>query len=302
MLHGRATPVSATKRARAAPWLVAASLGLGTATGRAETPPARTATPAARPLVRRLCNTLHALPAKRKSECCGAAVGSLADLCTSEMSAALERGAVTLDAAAVDRCVAESARKLDGCDWVTPLAPPLPDACRGLVHGKLEVGVSCRSSLECRDGLYCRGATPGAAGLCAPPAPARARCEAPADNLASYARAGDDPRHRECDGLCIKGECLPWVPAGGPCPSSSRCAPGLQCVSGRCENRKPPGLGEPCAAQTTCAAGSCQAGQCRPLKNAGEACTLPSECRALACLKAPGAAVGRCGEPCGGSR
>ena len=105
------------------------------------------------------------------------------------------------------------------------------------------------------------------------------------------------------DGLCIKGECLPFVPAGGACASSSRCAPGLQCVAGVCQDRELPNLGEACAPNTSCGAGAfCQAGVCRPQKDAGETCTLSSECRGLACLKAAGAPAGQCGEPCGASR
>jgi hypothetical protein len=274
---------------------------------RPQAPPARKASApqatAPDPVARRLCDALHALPARRKAECCGASAESLADLCASEVTASLRRGAVTVDGAAVDRCGAETARDLEGCGWVAPQPPPLPAACRVLVQGTLAAGASCRSSLECREGLFCRGAGPETPGTCARPAPARTRCEVPADNLASYVRAGDDPRHPACDGLCIKGECLPFAPAGASCASSSGCVPGLHCVVGVCQDRELPKVGEACAGRTSCGAGAfCQDGRCRPQKAAGEACTLSSECRALACVKAKGATVGKCGEPCGPSR
>src|SRR5262249_33745398 len=132
--------------------------------------------------------------------------------------------------------------------------------------------------------------------------PVRTRCEVPADNLASYVRAADDPRHPACDGLCIKGECLPFAPAGASCASSSGCVPGLHCVAGVCQDRELPKAGEACGGRTSCGAGAfCQDGRCRPQKAAGEACTLSSECRALACVKAQGATVGKCAEPCGPS-
>jgi hypothetical protein len=267
--------------------------------------PARADPPASRgqAVARRLCDALHTLPAKRKAECCGASVANLADVCSSEVTASLRRGAVSVDGAAVERCAAETARALEGCGWVAPQPPPLPAACLGLVQGTLAAGASCRSSLECRDGLFCRGAGPTTPGTCARPAPARMRCEVPADNLASYVRAGDDPRHAACDGLCIKGECLPFAPAGASCTSSSGCVPGLHCFAGVCQDRELPKVGEACAARTSCGAGAfCQDGRCRPQKAAGEACTLSSECRALACVKAPGAAAGTCGEPCGPPR
>src|SRR5262249_386139 len=73
-----------------------------------QAPPARKpsapAASAADPVAGRLCDALHALPAKRKAECCGTSAASLADLCSSEVTAALRRGAVRVDGAAVDRC------------------------------------------------------------------------------------------------------------------------------------------------------------------------------------------------------
>jgi hypothetical protein len=252
------------------------------------------------PLARRLCETLHTLPATRKGQCCGTTPSSLADACGQELSASLRRAAIALDAAAIDRCAAETSRRLEGCDWVTPLTPPLPDACRGLVRGRLEAGARCRSSLECLDGLTCRDVSPIKDGVCARPVAARSRCEVPADNLASYARATDDPRHPACDGLCVKGQCLPFTPAGGACASGAQCVRGLQCIAGRCQDRPLPKAGESCAGNTVCGIGaSCQRGVCAALKGEGAPCTLPTECRSMACAMAPGAKTGTCGAPCG---
>ena len=114
--------------------------------GLAETAPAGQTKPD--PLAEGLCDALHTLPAKRKQECCGRAFPSLAVVCAQELSASLGRGAVSVDRAAVDRCAAEASRQLEGCKWVTPLMPPLPDACRGVVAGKLVSGAACRSSLR----------------------------------------------------------------------------------------------------------------------------------------------------------
>lgn len=251
------------------------------------------------PLAKRLCDVLHALPAKRKQECCGTAVASLADLCTQELTASVRRGTVTLDSAGIDRCGVEAERQLAGCAWVTPLAPSRPAACGGLIGGKLRSGASCRSSLECGDGLFCRGLSPAGAGVCQPPAEASARCEAPADNLAAFARAKNDPRHAECKGRCVKGKCVPPTPAGEACVSSVLCAAGMNCIAGRCQALPLPTLGASCAGKTSCDAGAfCDAGSCRAVKEAGERCSMPFECRALACAKPKGQDTGTCADPC----
>lgn len=281
--------------------------------GRGETPPTASPKPPARaaatespslakpdPLAQRLCDALHALPAKRKGECCGAAhTSSLAGLCGQELTASVRRGAVTIDAAGTAKCAEETARQLEGCGWVTPLLPQQPQACSGLMHGTLKAGAACHSSLECVDGLYCRGVGPRNTGVCGAPAAPRRRCEIPADNLAAFTGAKGDPRHPECQGRCVKGLCLPFLAPGAACASSGLCPPGLNCIAGRCQDRPLPKLGEACSGRTVCEAGaSCHGGQCKALKNAGEPCAQPFECRALRCVKAPGARAGTCGEPC----
>jgi hypothetical protein len=280
-------------------------LALLTTSGSTQTPPG--APPKGKPAGRattslpdRLCDAVQGLPAKRKSACCGAAPVSLADACAKELRASLARGAVTIDAAAVDRCAAETAQQLEGCSWVTPLLPKPPQSCRNLIQGQLAAGRTCRSSLECRDGLFCRGTAPGKAGTCAAPVAVRARCDTPSDTLLTFTRNEGDPRHASCAGLCVKGQCLALAPAGGACTSSAFCQPGFSCIAGRCQDQPLPAIGESCAGNTSCGAGAyCQAGRCSAVKNAGEACVLPTECRALACQTAPGEKSGTCGEPCG---
>jgi len=167
--------------------------------GRGETPPTPPREPAraprsARPastkpdsLAQRLCDALHTLPTRRKKECCGRAPPSLAAVCAQELSASIRNRAVGLDAATIDWCAAETSRQLERCDWVTPLMPKLPDACRNIAHGRLKgAGARCRSSFECPDGLFCKGVRPGKDGICAAPGASRTRCEVPADNLAAF--------------------------------------------------------------------------------------------------------------------
>lgn len=249
---------------------------------------------------RSLCDALHTLPAERKRQCCGTDPSSLADICIRELSASLRSGALTLDPPQLDRCMAEVPRLLEGCDWVGPLGPKLPDVCREAMQGQLKAGTRCRSSLECSAGLFCKGVGPGREGLCAAPGAAGRRCEVPSDNLAAFTAAKDDPRHPVCEGVCIKGQCLPFSAAGGGCQSSSGCKRGLNCIAGRCQEHPLPRVGEACPGNTRCEAGAyCQTGECKTLKSTGEACALPFECRAFECVKAPVASQGTCGNPCG---
>lgn len=262
----------------------------------------REAAAKADPLAQRLCDALHTLPVKRKSECCaGEGSSNLAPLCAQGLSAAIRRGSVRLDVAGIDRCTQETRSELEGCGWVNPTLPPLPQACNGLVQGHLLAGARCESSVECADGLHCKGVSPVASGVCSTASAARTSCDVPADNLSTLLRARNDPRHPECQGRCVKGECLPVVEAGGACVSSSGCVSGLNCIAGHCENKPLPRAGEPCPGKTACDIGAyCSPdGRCVALKNAGEACSQPFECRGLACSKAPGETSGKCGEPCG---
>jgi len=261
--------------------------------------PARSARAPQDLLAKRLCDALHELPARRRQACCGSTASSLAAVCTDELTAAVRRRTITIQAAGIDRCVGESEKALAGCSWVTPLLPNPPAACAGLVAGTLKDGASCHSSMECVDGLYCRGVSAAQPGVCRPPAAPRSACEFPADNLAAYARASEDPRHPSCEGRCEKGQCLPFIPAGRACLSSALCLPGLHCLGGKCEAKPLPGIGEVCVASNVCEAGAfCDAGKCQPLKDAGAACSLPFECRSLACEKTPGSKTGKCTDVC----
>jgi hypothetical protein len=193
------------------------------------------------PLATRLCEALHALPAKRKAACCGGAPGfHLAGECARTLSFALRSKAVTLGPEDVDRCVDAIERSLQGCDWVTPLSAPPPAACEGIVRGELAAGARCRSSLECRDGLRCMGAGPTDAGRCVPP-PARGACGASVDALAASTRqTRSELAHPECAGHCEQRMCAADVPRGGACVSHVECGRGRRCASGKCSDAPPP--------------------------------------------------------------
>jgi hypothetical protein len=256
------------------------------------TPTLVDAAPAPPSLARRLCDALQALPETRKSSCCGTSPAKgFADACVRDLDRALRDGAVALEAEAVDACATDSATELAGCDWVTPYMPRTPRTCRGIVRGRLELGHACRSSLECRDGLHCRG-------VCVPPAPLGASCSAAVDALTTYLRQGDaQTRHPECAGSCVRGRCAAPVAIGGACTVDAQCAAASHCRAGRCVAGASPALGDACDRES-CADGlQCLAGRCAPPKKAGEPCTQPFECEA-ACLSPSADKPGTCGMKC----
>jgi hypothetical protein len=254
---------------------------------------------AAASVARRLCDALHTLPDTRRAACCAGTPngGGLAEACTRTLGDALKQNTIELAPADVDRCVADATRSLDGCDWVTPHAPRLPDSCRRLVHGRVNAGSSCRSSLECVDGLVCWGATPAVAGICAPPGATGASCGRTDDPLATDLRAHGDERHPECAGFCRQGRCAARVATGSTCATSDQCAAGAHCAAGHCLDGPGPAVGDDCTA-SACADGlACIGGRCAAPRPAGESCSRPSDCAAT-CLP-PGPDAKRvCGMQC----
>jgi hypothetical protein len=253
------------------------------------------------PLAVRFCEALHALPRRRKAECCGTnASPGLTGECARILTTTLRDGAVRIDARAVDRCVEDAVEQLDGCDWVSPLPPAPPPSCRGILAGQLDAGQRCRSTLECREGLICRGVRPSTAGVCGPPSAVGETCSAAVDTLVTYTRQpSDDPQHRNCLGFCLRGQCSTLAAIGEPCLSNQQCGPGAHCAAGRCASGPPPTIGQPCE-RTICEGGSaCVDGTCTALKPSGEPCTSPFECQG-ACIRAAGAPTGTCGMQCTG--
>jgi hypothetical protein len=224
---------------------------------------------------RRFCDVLQGLPERRRAECCASSPSAgLATACAADLGRALREGAVTLDPADVDRCAAEAAHALEGCDWVTPYLPAPPPSCRGIVRGRREAGAACRSSLECRDGFHC------SAGACRLPGDAGASCTGAPDALTTATRQIGDARHPECSGYCFRGRCTAPVPGGGACAADQQCGAGTHCVARRCVDGPRPTLGEPCDG-STCAGGLvCIAGRCTPPQDIGASCTEPADCRA----------------------
>jgi hypothetical protein len=250
------------------------------------------------PLVVRLCTALHDLPEQRRAACCAQGVGVVVTgECERMLTAAVGSRAASLDAAEVDRCVAAMTKAYEGCDWVGPFPPETPEQCQGLVHGSLNAGATCRSSLECASGLRCQGVGPTRAGVCGPAREDGQACGTAVDSLAVYTKeqAQLESAHPECTGHCDRLRCAPLVALGGACRTSGQCKDG-GCAAGKCA---PHVLGKPGGACPTgeCTDGArCVSGQCALRRPEGSACKTDLECRG-GCIKGDGG-LGVCGKRC----
>ena len=188
------------------------------------------------PAAARICAALQDLPRERRAACRGTTPGvSFAAFCTSALTAATRSGAVRVDAAAAGTCIGAIDRSLQGCDWVGPVDPPAPLECDGFIHGLRGEGASCRSSLECVDGLRCHGVAPTAVGRCGRPRADGEACGVAVNPLVAYARQDRvDRAHPECSGFCADHLCAPRAPRGGACRATVGCTAADVCVGGRC--------------------------------------------------------------------
>jgi hypothetical protein len=244
------------------------------------------------PRAQRACQALHELPARARAGCCGGSAGTtFTEPCARALSASLRSGAVLLEEAALVACERAASAALAGCQWVGATAPEPPAACRGLVLGTLERGRSCRSTLECRPGTFCRGVGPTDFGVCLPPQAAGSLCRTGVDVLAGYLRQAVERSHPECRGFCQRNRCFDSLPAGGACRVDEQCGPagrcgGQSCVAGTVGSEAEPCVPGGCRDGLRCVAGTCAAP--RP---GGAACQTDAECLG-ACQ------AGRCTQRC----
>jgi hypothetical protein len=250
------------------------------------------------PLAARLCTALHDVPEQRRATCCVTRPGVVfTSECVRTLTAALRFNAVTLDAAQIGRCETAMAREHEGCDWVGPFAPDVPKECDGIVRGVLETDSPCRSSLECRQGLHCRGSGPTLPGICRPARQAGDGCGGAVDALATYTRQLQaDIAHPECNGYCDSHRCVSFVAKGGACSFAGQCAKETDCVAGKCSPHRVAKLGEPCPGGSCEAGARCIRGGCVAPARTGESCANDFECRG-ACIRG-GKGLGVCGQRC----
>lgn len=251
-------------------------------------------------LARQYCDVVHRLPATLRATCCETPPApDLSAMCASQVEAALNDGAITLDADAIAACAEATRRELRGCDWVGPRPPPSPAVCADVIRGTRRAGAACASSLACGEGQYCRGATEARAGVCAEPVAPGLRCENPGDALSAFALTVPLSRHPTCQGQCVRGQCVALVDEGAACSSGTPCAGGLQCRDRVCARVEQSSRGEACDAQRTCADGlRCVDARCAAPLREGARCEQGFECRSLVCEKPEGATHGRCASVC----
>lgn len=251
------------------------------------------------PLAQRLCDAVHRMPAQRRAECCASPLGGTPlGECVRTLSYALRSQAITLDSADVDKCAEAMTKELEGCGWVSPFPPALPAACDGIVHGKLKERDLCRSSLECADGLDCRGLSATYVGACNPPKPPRATCGVGIDALATFTRQDSvAASHPECAGYCLQRVCQEAIVLGGACKGSRECGPARSCLNGKCSDAPLPPLGQPCAGGACARGARCVEGLCLAPKAEGEACESDRECRG-GCDQPDAGGLGKCAARC----
>ncbi|MGZ6069693.1 MAG: DUF7107 domain-containing protein [Myxococcaceae bacterium] len=213
------------------------------------------------------------------------------------LSLALRGGGLDLDAKRTAECVDLQVAALQGCGWIGPASVALPETCEALTLGKLEPGARCRSALECREGLRCRGLGPTQPGVCDAPGPPATACELGTDPLAVYLRQ-DARSHPECSGACVRRTCVPAVAIGEACTFTAQCGSGNHCAGGRCAPGRWASEGQPCVVGACEPGTSCRGGTCARRNREGERCRADQECVG-ACLRPDGGADGTCGMRCG---
>lgn len=250
------------------------------------------------PLAETYCNGVRELPQKRRDACCPrfssyAPTGE----CTRTLSSALRSGAVTLDPAQLDACVAAMTKETEGCDWVTSTGTPTATACLGILKGTLKVGAVCRSNLECEEGMRCRNLGATRPGRCGPPLAELGPCNLAIDSLASFSGQNDMERHHpECAGYCGRRQCHDAIAAGAACTASFECGPKGHCAGGKCATGPLPAPGQACT--DLCASGArCSKGKCLAAKAGGESCEEDAECRGR-CAREDGGKAGKCAADC----
>jgi hypothetical protein len=214
-----------------------------------------------------LCSALHVLPGARMAACCSVPPDrNLYEECVKVVSRALASSSIELDASAIAGCERARQQQLRGCDWVRPGLPLAPDACQGLVQGRVPLGGACRSSLECASSAHCVSGAGAAQGRCTAPAATGAPCGRTTDEMAAYLLDRSvETSHPWCESFCslTTHQCEPTPAEGAPCKTHVNCGPGQHCDSGVCAAGASVAAlaktGESCRSDLDCARGGCVA-------------------------------------------
>ncbi len=247
------------------------------------------------PVAQRYCDLIHERAEAKRKECCPSTPVTpfrpTAE-CVRTLSYALRASSVAIDKAALDACDAAVTEASKRCDW----GGTLPAACEGLIAGTVAEKALCRSSLECKEGLFCAGLGATKPGTCQRPGGNDAPCGGNVDTLAAFVRQEAERAHPTCEGYCARRRCATVAAAGQTCASSLQCGKGGRCAGGKCTNAPLPKAGEPCP-DKVCGDGlSCIKDRCVVEKRIDEACSADAECRSKLCEKK--GAEGKCAVSC----
>ena len=181
-----------------------------------------------------------------------------------------------------------------------------PNTCMNGSCGKVPIGATCTSDVECNTGICaqavcCATACPGACASCALPGSAGVCTPLPAAQAAPTGQCTDlGTASCGTNGLCDgAGNCQVYAPttvcAAGVCAAglqtpAAKCNGKGACVTGAAQPCSPYGCGggtckTTCASDTDCAAPNvCTAGTCGLLPN-GHACTMGASCGSGFCAQ-----------------
>ncbi len=240
------------------------------------------------PVAERYCNLIYEEAEKKRKECCPnipfmsfRPTGE----CVRTLSFALHSKAMVIEKADLDGCETAIAAAAKQCDW----GGEMPAACKGILRGQIPEKETCRSSLECKDGLYCAGLGVSAVGKCSPPRPDGYRCGGGADSLGAFVQQDVEAKHQQCQGVCDRRKCASALKTGEKCLSSVQCGETRICKGGKCADGALPKAGEKCFGAICEAGNRCLKGTCVVERRVGEECADDGECRSTFFEKSGGA-------------
>ncbi|MDB5212287.1 MAG: hypothetical protein JWO86_214 [Myxococcaceae bacterium] len=157
-----------------------------------------------------------------------------------------DAGNVTVDQLAADSCI----QKVKGMTCNLPGAEftQIRNGCYKAYQGKLDVGATCKGSIECKPGNFCKVGA-GGSGTCTALRAANGNCgdftDKPAlgEEACSYRAGGDTNNHCKFfdytnNGLLDAGDwkCEPGVTTGGDCASSTWCSDSICELDNKCKS------------------------------------------------------------------
>ncbi|HEY4221405.1 MAG TPA: hypothetical protein VGO62_08680 [Myxococcota bacterium] len=249
-----------------------------------------------------LCQALFDLPAQKRDACCNApaaASSPITSTCVGLLSAALLDKDLAYDDAAAKACIAGRTQQFTGCGFVGPVAPQFPTVCSNVLHGSLDSGARCKTSLACKPGLRCLGAGPLDPGRCGAPLPDGSSCAFAVDALSVVVdQPSIDRAHPMCEHACGHFKCRAVEKPGDACANDFDCGSANHCGAGKCVAGLI-ALGQACD-KTGCVDGAiCIDSKCQPKRKEGETCTDAFQCESGGCPRSKSDPTrGTCGMNC----